>query len=88
MTGERSQIVISKANVVKEIINQLLMHLGANNDVNAIIQKMEELDGSIADLDNYIYNGYVDGGSNREQKPLNPSFRLQRTVVRPIVVEH
>ena len=55
---ERQKMVIYKANVVKEDINQLLMYLGANHDVSAIVQKMDQLNRDIADLDNYFYNCY------------------------------
>ncbi len=74
ITEKQRRLVISKVNDVKESINQLLMHLGANNDINAIIQKMDELSGSIADLDDYVYKCYVDRGSNREQEPPNPNL--------------
>lgn len=57
-TEEQRKMAISKANVVKEDINQLLMYLGANNDVNAIAQKMDQLGQDIADLDSYFCNCY------------------------------
>ncbi len=73
-TDKQQKIIIYKANGVRESINQLLMYLGANNDAKAIIQKMDELDGRIADLDDYVYKCYVDRGSNREQESLNPNL--------------
>ena len=56
MTEEQRKTVISKANVVKEDIDQLLMYVGANNDVNAIAQKMAQLGQDLADLDSYFCN--------------------------------
>ncbi len=65
ITDEQRSPIISKVNDVKDDIDQLLMFLGANVHGNTIIQKMDELDGRIADLDNYVYECYVDRGSTR-----------------------
>ena len=62
ITEEQNKMAISKANTVKQDINDLLMCLGANNDASAITQKMAQLGRSIADLDKCIDNLYGQGG--------------------------
>lgn len=67
ITEEQNKIAISKANIVKQDINYLLMVLGANNDVDVITQKMDQLGRSIADLDKCICDLYGKAGQTGGQ---------------------
>ena len=50
------EALILQASIVKQDIDQLLMHLGANHDKNTIARKMDQLGRNIAELYTYIHN--------------------------------